>query len=45
MIVGINCLVATGLIVAEDMVVTVAQTLTSPELYINVTKDSSTTSK
>ena len=38
MVVGINCLIATGLIVAEDMVVTVAQTLTSAEFYINVTK-------
>jgi len=45
MVVGINCLVAAGLIIAEDMVVTVAEGLASAELYINVTKDSSTASK
>ena len=39
MIVGINCLVAAGLVIAEDVVVTVAEGLASAELYINVTKD------
>jgi hypothetical protein len=38
MIVGINCLVTAGLVIAEDMVVTVAQNLASAKLYINVTK-------
>lgn len=32
-------LIATGLIIAENMVVTVTQTLTSAEFYINVTND------
>jgi hypothetical protein len=39
MIVGVNGLIATGLIIAENMVVTVTQTLTSAEFYINVTND------
>jgi hypothetical protein len=39
MIVGINCLVAAGLVVAKNVVVTVAEGLASAELYINVTKD------
>ena len=39
MVVGVNGLVATGLIIAENMVVTVTQTLTSAEFYINVTND------
>ena len=39
MVVGVNGLVATGLIIAENMVVTVTQTLTSAEFYIDVTND------
>jgi hypothetical protein len=39
MVVGVNGLIATGLIIAEDMVVTITQTLTSAEFYINVTND------
>jgi hypothetical protein len=39
MVVGVNGLIATGLIIAENMVVTVTQTLTSAEFYINVTND------
>jgi hypothetical protein len=39
MIVRVNGLIATGLIIAENMVVTVTQTLTSAEFYINVTND------
>ena len=39
MVVRVNGLIATGLIIAENMVVTVTQTLTSAEFYINVTND------
>ena len=39
MIVGVNGLIATGLIIAENMAVTVTQTLAPAELYINVTND------
>ena len=39
MVVGVNGLIATGLIIAENMVVTVTQTLASAEFYINVTND------
>ena len=39
MVVGVNGLIATGLIIAKDMVVTVTQTLASAEFYINVTND------
>jgi hypothetical protein len=39
MVIGIESLIATGLIIAENMVVTVTQTLTSAEFYINVTND------
>ena len=37
MVVGVNGLVATGLIIAKDMVVTVTQDLASTELYVDVT--------
>lgn len=37
MVVGVNGLVATGLIIAENMIVTITQTLAPAELYINVT--------
>ena len=39
MVVGVDGLVATGLVIAEDMVVAVAQTLASAEFYIDVTND------
>ena len=39
MVVGVEGLVASWLIIAEDMVVTVAQDLASAELYVNVTKN------
>ena len=39
MVVGVNGLVATGLIIAKDMVVTITQTLTSAEFYVDVTND------
>ena len=39
MVVGVDGLVATGLIVAENVVVAVAQTLASAEFYVNVTND------
>lgn len=39
MVVGVNGLIATGLIIAENMVVTVTQTLTSAGFYIDVTND------
>ena len=39
MVVGVNGLVATGLIIAENMVVAVPQTLSSAEFYIDVTND------
>jgi hypothetical protein len=39
MVIGIESLVAPWLIIAENMVVTVTQTLTSAEFYINVTND------
>ncbi len=38
-VVGVNGLVAAGLIVAKDVVVAVAQALAPAELYINVTND------
>jgi hypothetical protein len=38
MVVGVKGLVASRLIIAEDVVVTVAQDLASVKLYINVTK-------
>ena len=37
MIVGVNGLVATGLIIAENMIVTVTQTLASAEFNVDVT--------
>jgi hypothetical protein len=39
MIVGIQCLVAPWLIIAEYMVITVSQDLTSAELYVDVTNN------
>ena len=39
MVVGVKRLVATWLIIAKYMVVTVSQDLTSTELYIDVTND------
>ena len=39
MIVRVNGLIATGLIIAENMVVAVPQTLTSTEFYVDVTND------
>ena len=39
MVVGVNGLIATGLIIAENMVVTITQTLTSAKFYVDVTKD------
>ena len=39
MVVGVNGLIATGLIIAENMVVTVTQTLTSAEFYVDVTNN------
>jgi hypothetical protein len=39
MVVGVESLVASWLIIAEDVVVTVAERLTSAELYVNVTKN------
>ena len=39
MVVGVNGLVATGLIIAENVVVTITQTLTSAEFYVDVTND------
>ena len=39
MVVGIKRLVATWLIIAEYMVVTVSKNLTSAELYVDVTND------
>ena len=38
MVVGVESLVASWLIIAKDVVVTVAQDLASVKLYINVTK-------
>ena len=38
-VVGVNGLITAGLVVAEDVVVGVAQTLASAGLYINVTND------
>ena len=37
--VGVNGLIAPGLIIAENMVVTVTQTLASDEFYVAVTND------
>ena len=39
MVVGVNGLIATGLIIAKDVVVTVTQTLASTKFYIDVTYD------
>ena len=39
MVVGINCYVASWLIIAQDMIVAVAEGLASAELYINVTNN------
>jgi hypothetical protein len=39
MVVGVNGLIATGLIIAENMVVAVSQTLTSTEFYVDVTNN------
>ena len=39
MIVRVNGLIATGLIIAENMVVTVTQTLASAEFYVDVTNN------
>ena len=39
MVIGIESLVATWLIIAKDVVVTVTQTLASTEFYIDVTND------
>ncbi len=39
MVVGVKRLVATWLIIAKYMVVTVSQDLTSTELYVDVTND------
>ena len=39
MVVRVNGLVATGLVIAEDVIVTVTQTLASAEFYIDVTND------
>jgi hypothetical protein len=38
MVIGIDRLVAAWLVIAKDVVVTVAEDLTSAKLYINVTK-------
>lgn len=38
MVVGVDGLVAAGLIIAEDMVVAVAQALASGEFYVDVAK-------
>ena len=39
MVIRVKRLVATWLIIAEDMVITVSQDLTSTELYVDVTND------
>ena len=39
MVVGVKGLVAFWLVIAKDVVVTVAQDLAPAKLYINVTKD------
>ena len=39
MVVGVESLVAPWLIIAKDVVVTVTQTLTPAEFYIDVTND------
>jgi hypothetical protein len=39
MIIGVYGLVASWLIIAENMVVAVSQTLTSTEFYVDVTND------
>ena len=39
MVVGVESLVASWLIIAKDMVVTVSKNLTSAELYVDVTND------
>ena len=38
-VVGVESLVAPWLIIAKDVIVTVTQTLTSAEFYIDVTND------
>ena len=39
MVVGIEGLIAPWLIIAKDVIVTVTQTLTSAEFYVDVTND------
>jgi hypothetical protein len=39
MVVGVESLVAPWLVIAKDVVVTVTQTLTPAEFYIDVTND------
>jgi hypothetical protein len=39
MVVGVESLVAPRLVIAKDVVVTVTQTLTPAEFYIDVTND------
>ena len=39
MVVGVDGLVAAGLVIAEDVVVAVAQALAPAEFYIDVTND------
>ena len=39
MVIGIESLVAPGLIIAKDVVVTITQTLASAEFYVDVTND------
>ena len=39
MIVGVNGLIATGFIIAENMIVTITQTLAPAEFYVDVTND------
>ena len=39
MVIGIEGLIASRLVIAEDVIVTVSQTLTPAEFYIDVTND------
>jgi hypothetical protein len=39
MVIGIEGLIAPRLVIAEDVIVTVTQTLTPAEFYIDVTND------
>ena len=39
MVIGVEGLIAPRLVIAEDVIVTVTQTLTSAEFYIDVTND------